>query len=58
MPGSDEQNIKPSDMPCVVLEQIRNGVLYIFTDRPIRKGYDSLSWRTATIFPSDFTIEK
>lgn len=51
-PASDHG--KAAEIPCVVLEDT-NGVLYIFTDKPIKKGYNNLSYRTATIFSCDFT---
>jgi len=53
-PASDDR--KKQDIPAVVLEQTKEGVLYIFTDFPIRKKYNNLTYRTATIFPSDFTL--
>ena len=56
MPASE--TTKADDIPSVVLEQTKEGILYIFTDRPIQRGYNNLTWRTATIFPSDFTPEK
>lgn len=51
-PASDDH--KAADMPCRVLEHTKEGVLYIFTDKPIIRGYRNLAYRTATIFPSDF----
>lgn len=52
-PASEE--FKATNIKAVVLEQTKGGLLYIFTMRPIRKGWNNLSLRTATIFPSDFT---
>lgn len=54
MPGSSENKIKPARIPAVILEQTKEGLLYIFTDKPIRRGWDNLTFRTATIFPSDW----
>lgn len=54
-PASEENNIKAQDIPVVVLEETKEGVLYIFTMRSIRRGWNNLTYRTATIFPSDFT---
>ena len=51
-PASEDH--KAQRIPAVVLEQLKTGVLYIFTARPIRRGWENLSGRTATIFPSDF----
>ena len=53
MPASE--TTKAKDMPCVVLEQTPEGVLYIFTDKPMRPGFNNLTGRTASIMPSDFT---
>lgn len=52
-PASEQR--KAQDIPAVVLEQTKEGCLYIFTDRPIIRGYNNLTYRTATITPSDFT---
>lgn len=46
---------KAKDIPCVVLEHCKEGVLYIFT---LEKKAVNLTLRTATIFPSDFTATK
>ena len=53
MPASEEH--KKKDLKCKVLEQLPGGLLYIFTDVPMIKGAKNLTYRTATIFPSDFT---
>lgn len=53
-PGSEENKIKPARIPAVVLEQTKEGLLYIFTLKPTRRGWNNLSYRTATIFPSDW----
>lgn len=49
---------KAQKIPAVVLEHSKLGTLYIFTDRPIVRGYNNLSYRTATILPSDFIPSK
>ena len=50
---------KAKDIPVVVLEQVKvgdAGLLYIFTyEKPMPRN---LTYRTATIFPSDFTLNK
>lgn len=51
-PASDDQ--KAMRMKAVVLEQLKGGLLYIFTDKPMVRGHDNLSMRTATIFSGDF----
>jgi len=51
----ESEDSKARDIPAVVLEQTPEGVLYIFTTEPIVKGSKNLTYRTATIFPSDFT---
>ncbi len=56
-PESEEHKAK--DVPCTVLEESKVGrmrVLFIFTDAPIIKGWDSLTYRTATIMFSDFSL--
>ena len=50
------ENTQARDIPATVLEAKKMGVIYIFTTEPIIRGYDSLTNRTATIFPSNFTI--
>lgn len=49
------ERTKKKDVPAVVLEQTKEGVIYIFT---FEKGQRNLTYRTATIFPSDFTPKK
>lgn len=51
-PANDDQ--AAMDMPCRVLEQTKEGLLYIFTDKPMIRGHSNLTMRTATIFFSDF----
>lgn len=48
------ENHKAQRIPAVVLEHTKEGALYIFTFKPIRKGWNNLTGRTATILPSDF----
>jgi hypothetical protein len=52
-PASEDH--KAQDLEAVVLEQTKEGLLYLFTKKTIRRGWNNLSYRTATIFPSDFT---
>lgn len=47
---------KDRDIPAVILEKTKVGVIYIFTMEPIVKGYDTISNRTTTVFPQDITI--
>lgn len=54
MPASE--NTKARDIKAVVLEQVKGGLLYIFTLEPTVKGAKNLTYRTATIFPSDFEL--
>lgn len=50
------ETTKKKDVRAVVLEQLEPaGLLYIFT---FEKGMKNLTYRTATIFPSDFTVKK
>lgn len=51
-PASEDR--KAQKIPAKVLEQVRGGLLYIFTSRPIIRGYDNLTYRTATIPMQDF----
>ena len=55
MPANEERGYKEKEMPCTVLEQTPDGILYIFTDKPMRPGFKNLTGRTASILPSDFT---
>lgn len=52
------ENTKAKDIPAVILEETKEGVIYIFTFEPILKGANNLTYRTATIFPSDFTLDQ
>lgn len=54
-PASEQSKAKR--MKARVLEQTPEGLLYIFTDEPMVKGANNLTYRTATIFPSDFDVE-
>lgn len=54
VPASEQYEAK--DVEAVVLEQTKEGLLYVFASKPIRKGWENLTYRTATIFPSDFTL--
>lgn len=51
-PANEDQ--KAMRMKATVLEQQKGGLLYIFTDKPMVRGHDNLSMRTATIFQGDF----
>ena len=46
------ERTKAKDVPAVILEQVKGGLLYIFT---LDRKASNLTYRTATIFPSDFT---
>lgn len=48
------ERTKAKKVRAVVLEQTKEGVLYIFT---YEKGQRNLTYRTATIFPSDFVSD-
>lgn len=43
------------DIEAVILEQTKQGPLYIFTMKPIKRGWENLTHRTATILPCDFS---
>jgi len=55
-PASDDSKAK--DIRATILEHCPEGCLYIFTEKPIKRGYNNLHWRTATISPSDFSLDK
>lgn len=54
---SESENTKAKDFEAVVLEETSGkGLLYLFTTKEyILKGAKNLSYRTVTIFSSDFT---
>lgn len=54
MPASEQS--KARDIKAIVLEQTKEGCLYIFTLEPIEKGAKNLTYRTATILTADFTL--
>jgi hypothetical protein len=54
-PASIENKIPKRDLPCRVLEHNDDGTLYLFLDKPYRRGWKNLTHRTATCFESDFT---
>ena len=45
------ERTKAKDIPAMILEEVKGGLLYIFT---LEKTEKNLTGRTATIFPSDF----
>ena len=49
------ERTKKQDVPAIVLEQLPEGGIYIFTLKPHLRGYKNIHGRIATIFPSDFT---
>lgn len=49
------ETTKAKDIEAVILEEVEGGLIYIFT---FEKKAKNLSYRTATIFPSDFTLDK
>lgn len=53
MPASEE--LKARDILCTVLEETKEGVLYLFTNEPIEGKREYLNNRTVTIFKKDFT---
>ena len=55
MPASEKQ--KARDIKAFVLEQVKGGLLYIYTLEPIMKGMNNLTYRTATILKSDFELK-
>lgn len=55
-PASEENKVKARDIKCKVLEEVEGGLLYIFTDTPILPKAKNLTYRTATIMKSDFTL--
>lgn len=54
---SKSDDSKSDRIPCVVLEDCGNGVLYLFLDRPIKKEFNNLINRTVTVLKKDFELK-